>query len=481
MFRTILALFASALLSCDVPPVDEERDRAVVSVLTRADEPLLRTRPALVAAKYAAMTENDHAFVRGALAVYAFDVTSGPLRATRYTRELPLVRSIGDAHLENFGTLRHRDGALSLEPNDFDAADQLPFSWDVRRLASSLAVAANTAGLDRAACGAVAEALALGYAHGIARAVDGGALDDNMVPGPGRGSIVLDDLFARAEKDARKREELDELTVLDGNVRRFKRGRPLPDEPDELVDLPPFVMRAIPTLILDASATLIDPPDIVELTVHDMVRRYGAGVGSLPRIRWLALLRGPSDDPSDDVIVELKEVFESNVGSPLPPGARYASVAARVLDGRAAWSTPDADPLWSAASAFGFTFQMRTESEAHKSLRVSRLTGALATVEALADLARRLGVRLAHVHATSTASERAPANSIADAIRDVVGFAHEQRDFAVAYADLVARDRLALIRVRDARGPWLGADSAQARERFQADLAALLGDRKVEP
>lgn len=54
----------------------------------------------------------------------------------------PRVLAVGDLHVENFGTWRDRDGRLVWGINDFDEADDLPFTNDLVRLAVSAALGA---------------------------------------------------------------------------------------------------------------------------------------------------------------------------------------------------------------------------------------------------------------------------------------------------------------------------------------------------
>lgn len=54
-------------------PAGGDRQAFVVTTLTRADEALLRTRPALVAGKYARMARDPYAFFRGSMALFSAD------------------------------------------------------------------------------------------------------------------------------------------------------------------------------------------------------------------------------------------------------------------------------------------------------------------------------------------------------------------------------------------------------------------------
>src|SRR6202048_2037760 len=77
--------------------------------------------------------------------------------------DAPLVLSIGDLHLENFGTWRDADGRLVWGVNDFDEAAIMPYPLDLVRLAASIRLAPGLAVSNQA----VAEALLRGYRAGL--------------------------------------------------------------------------------------------------------------------------------------------------------------------------------------------------------------------------------------------------------------------------------------------------------------------------
>ncbi|MBL8607008.1 MAG: DUF2252 family protein, partial [Myxococcales bacterium] len=145
--KLIVLAGLAAAFGCEGEPLDA-RTQVVASVLSRADEPLLRSRPGFVEAKYAAMRASPFAFVRGSLPIHRHDWATGEIASSRFTVSLPLVRGLGDPHPEHVGLLAAADGTLALEPNDFDAADRVPYLWDVRRLAASLAVAVSLSNAD---------------------------------------------------------------------------------------------------------------------------------------------------------------------------------------------------------------------------------------------------------------------------------------------------------------------------------------------
>jgi len=53
----------------------------------------------------------------------------------------PLVAGVGDLHVENFGTWRDGEGRHVWGVNDFDESEELPYTYDLARLATSAALA----------------------------------------------------------------------------------------------------------------------------------------------------------------------------------------------------------------------------------------------------------------------------------------------------------------------------------------------------
>jgi hypothetical protein len=454
---TLLALLSALALRCG----GDDRDALLRSTFARADDALARSRPALLAGRYALMASSPVSFYRGALALYLRDWRDGAmeLSRSRFAVDDPMPLGVGDPHVENFGTLQGPDGRLTLEPNDLDGADRVPYLWDLRRLTVGLCVAARASNPDSASANAVTAAAARDIARDAARAY----ADALAAPLPAEASVtagdgvpMLADLFRRAQRDADRRTELSDLSAMTGTTRALRRGVIDPEEPTAtLADLPPWAVASLPALFERYRATLREPPEAAYFTVLDAARQFGSGVASLPRIRLLVLVRGPTDAPDDDVIVEVKEQTDSITPGGVPPGVYFDGISSRVLAARdALWSRPDADPRWGAALWFGLPVQLRTETEAAKSLRVARMTGALGTPDALRALARLLGAQLARIHRRTLPS---PAPHAAVIARAPDAFADEQADLSVRYAAQVFDDHARFQRLIAALGPTLGA------------------------
>ena len=85
------------------------------------------------------MRASPLAFLRGAAAVMAADLAATPASGL-------WVQSCGDCHLANFGAFASPEGTAVFDVNDFDETLPAPFEWDLKRLATSFALAARARG-----------------------------------------------------------------------------------------------------------------------------------------------------------------------------------------------------------------------------------------------------------------------------------------------------------------------------------------------
>jgi uncharacterized protein (DUF2252 family) len=95
--------------------------------------------PKLLPIRYARMHQSPFAFLRGAAAVMAFDLSASPTTGLR-------VQACGDCHIMNFGAFATPERNLIFDINDFDETLSAPWEWDVKRLTVSIEVAGRSAG-----------------------------------------------------------------------------------------------------------------------------------------------------------------------------------------------------------------------------------------------------------------------------------------------------------------------------------------------
>jgi hypothetical protein len=107
---------------------------------------LARHNPVVTAdlkAKHAVMAADPFSFFRATFyhAIRRFTAECPELA------EAPTVLSVGDIHVENYGSWRDAEGRLVWGVNDFDEAQPLPYTQDLVRLATSALLAREVHGL----------------------------------------------------------------------------------------------------------------------------------------------------------------------------------------------------------------------------------------------------------------------------------------------------------------------------------------------
>jgi len=102
--------------------------------------------------RHARMATSPWHFYRGAAGVMAADLATAPHTGL-------LVQLCGDAHVLNFGLWATPERNLAFDLRDFDETLLGPFEWDVKRLLTSLVVAARANHQTGTADRAVASAL----------------------------------------------------------------------------------------------------------------------------------------------------------------------------------------------------------------------------------------------------------------------------------------------------------------------------------
>lgn len=118
--------------------VPQERD--ALDILVQDDKLRL---PKLLPERYRRMSQDAFSFLRGAAAIMAEDLAHHPSSGA-------LVQACGDCHLMNFGAFLTPEDNIMFNVNDFD--ETLPgvdFTVDLKRLAASVAVAAQTAQISK--------------------------------------------------------------------------------------------------------------------------------------------------------------------------------------------------------------------------------------------------------------------------------------------------------------------------------------------
>ncbi|MCE9579093.1 MAG: DUF2252 domain-containing protein [Deltaproteobacteria bacterium] len=467
MFRQ--AMVAVAIAACSgASPVEDARAALIRDTLIRGDQ-LWRVRePQLVAQKLATMATSRFAFLRGTNRLYWDDLQRGtPVESsTAYgSADAAGVMLVGDPHLENLGTFQAPTGEIVVDWNDFDSSTWGPYWGDARRLAVACYVAGLEIGRDDAGAAALAERAARGYAEEI------GALSAGREAPMALGAY-LDDLTAKAREDGDADKLATYTTVKDG-VRTMRTG--VIDPPidgvtqDELVPLADADAAALARAIAAWPDTVWASTDRASLALvggaRGMARRLGAGVSSYPLYRWYAIVRGPTDAPDDDRLIELKEASDPVrlTGLPAWPPRTDRSNAERVVrNQRALHEWPDDDPQLGWTQLGELAIQVRSRTGLQSGVDVAKLATKVAsgkyTQADVDDLATSAGRLLARAHARGALRDDRPALPvIAAALHgDALGFTAETAAFARAYGAQTENDVGLFRALLAADGPLLG-------------------------
>jgi uncharacterized protein (DUF2252 family) len=264
------------------------------------------------------MLASPFAFFRGAALIMASDLAGHPHTGLD-------VQLCGDAHLANFGLFASPERNLVFDINDFDETLPGPWEWDVKRLVTSLAIAARANGFGRSAREDVARESAQAYRErmrGLAAMRDQDVwYSHTMIDDALLGS--LDPKYARAIRRAASKahardhlEALGKLThVVDGR-RRLVSDPPLIVPIDELVGESEALRHEQQMgQLIDEYRQSVGPGrrSLIGRFHYSGMARKVVGVGSVGTRAWVVMLLGRDDD--DPALMQVKEAQRSVPGN----------------------------------------------------------------------------------------------------------------------------------------------------------------------
>jgi uncharacterized protein (DUF2252 family) len=400
--------------------------------------------PELVPIRYGRMLASPFAFYRGAAKIMASDLATTP-------RTGLTVQCCGDAHVANFGVFASPERRLVFDVNDFDETLPGPWEWDVKRLVTSMVIAARENGFapryqNQIASGTVAEYrttmthfagmknLDVWYAH----------LDVSSALGE-LGPQLNTRLVEQTEKSLSK-------ARTDGNKASAGRLTHEVDGEPRIVAEPPLIVP------ISDLAKGSERDDMFE-GLHEHLRSYRAslewdrrvllkefravdfarkvvGVGSVGTRAWIALLVGL--DGTDPLFLQLKEadasVLEEFVGR-----SEFHNHAERVVTGqRLVQAVSDIFLGWlhleSGLDGQPIDFYVRQLRDWKGAGNIAKMTP-----KAMAQYGRFCAWALARGHARS--GDRI---AIASYLGQGSSFDHAIVEFSHAYAEQNERDYQAL-------------------------------------
>jgi uncharacterized protein (DUF2252 family) len=289
--------------------------------------------PQLIPLRFGRMSYSPFTFLRGAAAVQARDLATGP-------RTDLGVELCGDAHLGNFRWFNCPDRKPVFDLNDFDETLPGPFEWDVKRLAASVTVAGRTNGFPTKKCRAATRSAMREYRESISAASELNPIDlfyyrfrsenalERIAPHGSKHRRWKENVLAKAGRKNSMR-ALEKLTaVVDGRriiVPDPPRTVRMDDELAErdLADISQFFESYKETLPLDRRV-LID-----QFSLVDIVRKV-VGVGSVGTRCLIVLLESDDGTP---LFLQFKQATHSVLEQYLGRST-FAHAGQRVVEGQ---------------------------------------------------------------------------------------------------------------------------------------------------
>jgi len=276
----------------------DARRSQIVDVLVDAFDELMRADPVAFRRKFRKMAAAPFAFYRGTACLFYADMAKDhdPWADERTSR----VWIQGDLHAQNFGTYMDSSGTLVFDVNDFDEAYLGCFTWDLKRLAASVALMAWSKAISDDDIASLIGTYLRAYAGQVR------AFTDN--PGDEMVRLQLDstegtlhEVLLRARLRTRI-DLLDTMTAVEDYERHFARGPGV----RELDKAEQRLARAAFESYLD---TIPEGKRFGGNTyyVKDLVGRSGFGIGSAGLPAYSVLVEGHTQALENDVVLSMKQ------------------------------------------------------------------------------------------------------------------------------------------------------------------------------
>ncbi|MEJ7771432.1 MAG: DUF2252 domain-containing protein [Geodermatophilaceae bacterium] len=285
-------------------PRADGRQTHIVSVLEEAFTDLMIADPLAFRSKFRKMAADPGSFYRGTACLFYSDVAAqkDPWADERTSR----IWIQGDLHAENFGTYMDGDGVLVFDVNDFDEAYLGHFTWDLRRMAASIALIGWQKALPDDIITELIEIYVRSYVEKIHDFVqterdDVFSLGLESTDGPVHDVLLTAKLASRIDL-------LEDLTVIDDYDRRFR------DAPG-VRQLDKNELHAVMAAFDSYKASIPKGKRSRRLNyaVKDVVGRSGFGIGSAGLPAYNFLIEGWTQALENDIVLSMKQ---GNVAAP---------------------------------------------------------------------------------------------------------------------------------------------------------------------
>lgn len=299
-----------------------------IDILRKSDPERL---PELVPIRYGRMLQSPFAFYRGSAAVMAADLAQGPSTGLR-------VQACGDCHLMNFGGFATPERNMVFSINDFDETLPAPWEWDLKRLATSIVLAARSLGFADAKGRDLAVSSARSYRDHLRDLAGRDPLEvwyaritaeDVIDSVPRRVQKLVEKRIEKARERSGSEFDFPKLADTVSGQTRIRDQPPLIFHPEDVralggLDAVRVVMGAYRQTLADDRRALFDQYHLVDAAIKVV------GIGSVGRRCWIVLMMSEANDP---LFLQVKEAVPS-VLEPFAGKTAYRHHGERVVVGQ---------------------------------------------------------------------------------------------------------------------------------------------------
>jgi uncharacterized protein (DUF2252 family) len=390
----------------------------------------------LLPIRYGRMLATPFAFLRGAAAIMAADLSHTPATGVQ-------LQACGDCHAVNFGGFATPERNIIFDINDFDETSHAPWEWDVKRLVASFVALGRYRNFSAAESRKCALRAARSYRKHMAKFAQMPILEAWY------SRIDVADLLEASTAEMKEggarqwAKKLKERKVSSHDL-AFEKLVVQAGGGSRILDQEPLIYHLNETEQAKQLAVIEESfrhyKDSVAPEVRILLDRYAivdfavkvVGVGSVGTFCGIILLMSGSGEP---LFIQFKEARPS-VLEPYAGASRYEHHGERIMRGqRLMQAASDIFLGWTTGTGEGHrTFYLRQLKDVKLKPTVE-----IAIPDGVELWAKYCGHALARAHARS-----GDAVLLSAYMDDDEAFEEAMADFAVAYADQTERDHEAL-------------------------------------
>lgn len=265
--------------------------------------------PAILANKYKKMTESPFNFYRGTTFLYYNDLQSGVIPIpTEWNQRTHIQTWLeGDAHAQNVAIFDDREGSLRFDVTDFKNAYIGPFYWDILRFMSSIFLLTDEMPHIKVSTAQQKQFASLflqTYQTTLQKIVENPTEKYKELRDKQLKNGFIQKQIEAMQLSYTYESFLERTTLLQNGKRTFLSGDSslVPLSTEEREDFTKGWNNYI-----DSTEVFANMKTNEHFLLKDVVHKQNSGVGSIGRNIFYALIEGDTTEPTDDIVLEIKE------------------------------------------------------------------------------------------------------------------------------------------------------------------------------